>query len=284
MAFFWHIVAIICMQAPNIFGYNLILGKAKIFHFGPIGTSVIAAYGTFVPLMYGYSYPVSLLIGAALTAVASLFFAWLSLRLSPDAFGVMSIAVHLSMLAVVLNWATLTRGALGIPQIPRFFFLHTTAQFAIFSFIVALLTLFCLHFVYHGSFGRKIDALAEHQWHAKSLGINRVRVHVILFLIGGLCALITNVLYHQYLFLVHPSDFGYPVLTFFVMIVVAGKPGSLQGVVLSVVLLTLLREGIRFLPISAALLGPLRLILFGVILFVAVWVRRDTLFPKQRSV
>ena len=96
--------------------------------------------------------------------------------------------------------------------------------------------------------------------------------------------MLTNVQYHQYIYLVHPSDFGYPAFIFFVTVVVAGGPGSVRGCMLSLVLISLLREGMRFLPLSANILGPVRLILFGVILFVAVWVRRDTLFPKQRTV
>ena len=68
------------------------------------------------------------------------------------------------------------------------------------------------------------------------------------------------------------------------MAVVAGKPGSVLGVTFSTVLLVLLKEGLRFLPLPTAVLGPVRLLLFGIILLVAVYVRRDTLFPQQRTV
>lgn len=68
------------------------------------------------------------------------------------------------------------------------------------------------------------------------------------------------------------------------MIVVAGKPGSVLGVTLSTILLVLLRESLRFLPLDPTMIGPVRLLLFGLILFAAVWVRRDSLFPQQRTV
>ncbi len=284
MQFFWHIVAMICMSIPNILGFNLIFGKGKIFHFGPIGVSTVATYGVFVPLMHGFSYPSAIAIGFVLTMIISLLFAWLALRLEPDAFGVMAIAIHLSLLAVVINWISLTRGTRGLPDIPRFFFLQTTQSFALFTFIIALLWILFLFVLHRGSFGRSLDALAEQLWYAGSLGIDRRWVTVIAFLIGGLGALITNVIYCQYVFLVHPSDLNFPVFIFFVMVVVAGKPGSVPGVLCSLILLTLLREGMRFLPIPSEFIGSLRLLLFGLILFVAVWVRRDTLFPKARSV
>ena len=284
MNFVYHVIAIIAMSAPNILGFNLIFGRGKIFHFGPLGVSIVAAYATFLTTMAFGSYPLGLVAGFAAAAIVSAFFAWLSLRLDADGFGVMSIAVHLSLLAVVLNWTSLTRGALGIPRVPRFPFLHSTVDFMIFSTIVAVLWAFVLWKIDRGTFGRKLTALSEHEWHAKALGIDRPFIHLIAFLIGGVGAMLTNVQYHQYIYLVHPSDFGYPAFIFFVTVVVAGGPGSVRGCMLSLVLISLLREGMRFLPLSANILGPVRLILFGVILFVAVWVRRDTLFPKQRTV
>lgn len=284
MQFFWHIVAIICMSIPNILGFNLIFGKGKIFHFGPIGVSTVATYSVFVPLMQGFSYPSAIAIGFVLVMIISLLFAWLALRLEPDAFGVMAIATHLSLLAVVVNWISLTRGTRGIPNIPRFSFLETTESFALFAFAVALLWIFFLFLFQRGTFGRRLDALAEQRWYAGSLGVDRVSVTVVAFLIGGLGALITNVIYSQYVFLVHPSDLNFPVFIFFVMVVVAGKPGSVPGVLCSLILLTLLREGMRFLPMPSEFIGSLRLLLFGLILYAAVWLRRDTLFPKARSV
>ncbi len=68
------------------------------------------------------------------------------------------------------------------------------------------------------------------------------------------------------------------------MIIVAGKPGSVLGVTLSTILLILLKEGLRFVSLAPSILGPVRLILFGMILLAVVYWRRDTLFPKQRSI
>ncbi|PIR52818.1 hypothetical protein COU76_04710 [Candidatus Peregrinibacteria bacterium CG10_big_fil_rev_8_21_14_0_10_49_10] len=68
------------------------------------------------------------------------------------------------------------------------------------------------------------------------------------------------------------------------MVIVAGKPGSVPGVTLASILLISLKEALRFVPLSPAVLGPVRLILFGLILFGAVWWRRDTLFPQEREI
>ncbi len=293
MAFFLFIITSVAVSLPNLLGYNLIFGKGKIFHFGPLGVSLVAAYGIFVPLMMGYGYPLSLLIAFLLTMLISFLFAWLSLRMEPDAFGVVSLASHLGLLAVVLNWSTMTRGALGIPGIPRFPFLLSLQEslgldaqtaFALLSIVLCVVWCVFLWWIDRGPFGRSIQALAEHPWHAQALGIDRHIIYYTVFFLGGMGALLTNVLYHQYIALLHPSDIGYPSLIFFLMVIVAGGPGRIRGCIFAAIALILLREGVRFLPFPVDLVGPIRLILFGVILFAAVWYRRDGIFPKPRGV
>ncbi len=282
--FLWHLLSLVSMTLPGALGYNLLFGKGKIFHFGPVAASLASAYATFLVLGATGSYALAVLTGACAALAASLFFAWLALRLEPDGLGVLSIAAHLALLTVVLTWSSLTRGALGIPQIPRMPLLGAPAAFALAALMIALLRGFFLWLLHRGAFGRALAALAEHPWHAAALGISRRRIHTIAFLIAGLGAAIGGVLFPQYLHLLHPSDYGFSALVFLVMVVVAGGPGSVPGVVLSTFLLLLLKESLRFVPMPIAILGPLRLILFGLILFGAVWLRRDALFPQKRTV
>ena len=284
MDFLWHLLFLVGNYIPVALAYNLIFGKGKILHFGPSAVSLIAAYATFVTLGATGSWLIA--IGAGLTAslLISAFFAWLSFRLEPDGFGVMSIAVHLALLTIVLNWTSLTRGALGIPRIPRipgFESLHAIASVSIATAALFAIGILLLD---RSAFGRKLTALAEHEWHAASLGISRTRTHLLAFLIGGIGATLSNVLYPQYIALLHPNDYQFPTLIFFVTIVVAGGPGSVFGVTLSAIALVLLKEAIRFVPLPIGILGPVRLILFGLILFAAVFWRRDSLFPQQRKV
>jgi branched-chain amino acid transport system permease protein len=284
MDFFLHIIALIGATLPGVVTYNIVFGKGKIFHFGPTGVSVLVAYVLVLTLQATNSFAFSLVVGLLASAVASLFFVWLALRLEPDGLGVMSIAVHLSLLAVVLNWNSLTRGALGIPRIPRLPFLDSVFDFALVGAIVSTVIVVLVRKLDRSTFGRQLSALAEHEWHAKSLGIHRARVYVVAFLAAGFGSTIGNFFFLQYLTLLHPNDYLFPTLVFFIMIVVAGGPGSVLGVTLSTIVLVTLKEAIRFVPLSPALVGPVRLILFGLILFIAVWIRRDSVFPQERKV
>ena len=198
--------------------------------------------------------------------------------------GVLSIAIHLVVLALILNSSSWTRGALGLPGILRISFLRSQEHFVLAVTLLAVLWVLFLWMLDRGPFGRALCALSEQQWYAASLAASRAPAYMIVFFIGGVGATLTSTLYHQYIGLVHPNDFAFAYFIFMITVIVAGKPGSVLGVTLSTILLTFLREGLRLLPLPLHLIGPLRLILFGLILFAAVWIRRDTLFPAQRSV
>ena len=222
--------------------------------------------------------------GIGMSIVVSLLFSWLSLRLEPDGMGVMSIAVHLAMIAIILNWPSVTRGALGIPKIPRLPFMESMEMFALVTTVCCTLFVFVFYLIDRSSYGLQMEALAENEWFAKSIGINRAYVHSIAFVILGLAHVFGGFIAYTYLHFLNTSEFGFPSLIFLVMAVVAGRPGSFRGVAIAASLLLLLKEAIRFVPLEPDILGPMRLILFGLILFVAVWWRRDTLFPQERKI
>lgn len=284
MTYILHIIITMAYSIPNTLGYNLVFGRGKILHFGPIAVSLVSAYGIFLVQRYTGSYVIGIAMGAVASAALSLFFSWLALRLDSDALGILTIACHLAVIAVILNWTTLTRGALGISQIPRMPGLLTMESFAAVSVLVAVAWTFLLFRIDRSSLGRSLKALGENRVHAESIGISRKTVYMKAFLIAGAGSLISSIFFPQYIGLLHPNDYGFSSLIFFLMCIIAGKPGNVLGVTLAVVLLTILKEGIRFVPMSSGLVGPLRLILFGIILIVAVYIRRKEIFPMQRSV
>jgi branched-chain amino acid transport system permease protein len=284
MDFFWHILFIVANWVPTILAHNLIFGKGKILNFGPMAVMMITNYSIFITLLMTGSYAYGILAGLIAATIISITFALLSLRLEADGFGVLSIAMHLIVIAIVLNWTSLTRGALGIPQLPKMPFLNSPMDFALFASVIAFFWILFMWWIHRSSLSRQLEALADNPWHAKSLGINRSKVHIIVFLIYGLATVLVGMMFPQYFGLLHPNDMLFPVTIFYVLVIVAGGPGKMWGVLLSVTVVVLLKEGIRFVPLPIGMIGPVRLILFGVILFAAVWWRRDTLFPKQRTI
>lgn len=285
MSFFVHLITVTCILLPTVVGYNLVFGKGKIFHFGQIGLQVLSAYPLWISIVLFDLHPIIGLLLGLISAIASAWvLAWLSFRLDPDGLGVISIAVHLSALNVVLNWQSVTRGALGVPGIPRWSFLIDNNAFTVFVIFVVFVWCVFVWLLDRSAFGRKLQALSEQDWYAEALGISRKNVHIVAFFVATGGALLTGILLPPYLYLLSPTDFAFPAMIFVVMCVVAGKPGSMGGVIFATGLLMMLKEGLRLLPLSPGVVGPVRLLLFGLILLGAVWYRRDALFPPQREV
>jgi branched-chain amino acid transport system permease protein len=285
MNFLLHIIIMACLFLFPVLGYNVVFGKGKILFFGQEGLSLVVVYTLWIIVMqFGMSYFTGALLAIVALIVTALLFAWLALRLDEDAFGVMSIAMHLVILAIILNWQSVTRGALGIPAIPRTPLPTSIEGFVLLMILVAAAWIAFIWWMDRGSFGRSLNALSEHKWHAQSLGISRPKIYCIAFLIAGMGSFISSTFFPPYQHLLTHTDYNFPAMIFFVMIVVAGKPGSVKGCAAAAFLIVFLKEGLRFLPLPVGYTGPTELILFGLILFGAVWWRRDVLFPRQRTV
>ena len=284
LPFALHIIFVVCNWIPVTLTYSFLLGRGRILNWGPIGIGLFAAYSVFITLSMTDSYLIAIVTGIVSVALISSFYAWLALRLPGEAFGVLSIAVHLALLDLVLTWTSFTNGAMGIARIPRLPYMESQEAITLVAVIVALLWIAFMLWLDKSSLARRLSALGEQESHALSLGISRIRAFLLAFLILGAGFLTESILYTQYLHLLYPTDFQFPAFIFLLMIVVAGKPGNMYGTLLATIALVFLREAIRFLPLAPESIGPMRLILFGFILIGAVYWRRDSLFPVQRSV
>ncbi len=284
MDYILHVIIIIASTLCNALGINLVFGKGKIFHFGSVAVSIAATYPMYLVVEATGSYMYGITAGLVGALLLSLFIALLALRLAPDGLGVLTIALHLTLLSVVATWISVTHGAGGITNVPRMFGLESIESFAVVSCVIAVVWFIIIFLIDRSPYGRKLEALAEQEWYASALGIRRATIYIVAFSLAAVGALLSNLISEQYFRLVHPSNFQYVFFIFYIAIIVAGKPGSVIGVTISTIALTILRESLRFLPLPITALGPLRLLLFGLILLIAVWWRRDTLFPVKRSV
>ena len=284
MAYILHIIIMISIWMFVILGYNLVLGRGKILFFGQEALSLFAAYGMFLPVHSFGGYTISIFLGPLLALLLAVFFSWLALRLESDAFAILSIAMHLALLAVILNASDLTRGALGIPRIPRFSLFGSQGTFTFVIVAVAVLWYFFVQRLDASRLGRALKALAENKHHAEALGIHRFSVYVKAFLIAAIGSILSSFFYPQYIGLLHPSDYKFQAMIPLILASIAGGSGSVRGCAIATILITCLTEGLRFVPLPIGSVGALRLLLFGVVFIVAIYVRRDTIFPKPRTV
>ena len=268
---------------------NLTFGLGQLFNLAHIASYAIGAYTTALLSTEAQSSFLECVIASVvLSGLFSILLGAIALRLSSDYFAIGTLAFSAVVSALLINWKSLTHGVLGIPGIPRpelaGYDLYDNRNF------LALLAIFVIgiqvafFFIIRSPFGRALRALAEYEQAALALGLNTTRIRNLAFLFSSFGAGLAGSFFAYYLNYIDPSSFSLSEMVFVMTIVIVGRPGSFLGVIFSTVFLVLLPEPLRFIEIDSSILGPMRQLLYAVILFAIVWWKRKTIFPEQREV
>ncbi len=290
MDYLYHLGVLFCIYVILAQGFNLVFGIAGLFNLAHVATYAIGAYTTAllaVELEVGFFQ--CIIASSLMAGLLALIIGGISLRLATDYFAIGSLAFSAVVSALLINWRSLTRGVLGIPGIPRPELLgidfNQLSNFLWLSAIITLLALSSFWLICNSSFARSLKALAQSEHAAQTLGRDVARYRTWAFFISSLYAGLAGALFSYYLNYVDPSSFSLAEMVLVLTIVVVGRPGSFLGVCLSTfVLVVLLPEGLRFVPLEASVLGPLRQFLNALLLLVLIFINRARLFPTQRAV
>jgi branched-chain amino acid transport system permease protein len=249
------------------FGYTgqLLLCQAAFFG--------IAAYGSalFVErlgISVWMAFPVATLTTAAFGALVGL----IASRTSGHYFAMFTMSISIIFHQLVLNWDSLTHGALGLRDIPR------PSNLSLLSFQLAFdnkrtFLLLCLLIVWISTEGLKIFrasragrmliAVREDEIAAKSLGIKTTQVKVLAMTLAAALAGIAGPLYAHYRQLISPEDFTVFQSVLILLMIIMGGSGSLAGPLIGAMVVTLLPEYLR--PVA-----DYRWIVFGTALIICV--------------
>ncbi len=269
--------------------FNLSFGLSRLLNVAHIAAYGIGAYTTaLLATEHQFSLWQCLPLGMILSGVLALAVGLISLRLASDYFIIGTLAFSSLFTALLINWKSLTRGVLGIPGIPRpevfTVDFSDNRKFLVLLSTIVLVALVTLYAAFRSSFARGLRAQAESEHVALALGKNAFGLRMMSFVVSSMFAGLAGGLYSYYFNYIEPSTFGLSELVFILIIVVVGKPGSYWGVVLSTFFVVLLPEPLRFLSLPSDILGPMRQLLYAVILFAVVYWQRETLFPQERAI
>lgn len=284
-----HLVILMGIYAILAQSFNLNFGLGCQFNLAHVASYSIGAYATaLLSTELEASFFVCILVSMLLSGLFSLLIGGISARLSQDYFAIGTLAFAAIVSALLINWKSLTRGVLGIPGIPRpeLFgidfninenFLYLLAAFVVISQLV-------FFFLFQGPYARRLKAQAEYEPAAVALAINSRLVRNSSFFIASCFAGLAGAFFAYYINYIDPSSFSLLEMVFVLTVIVVGKPGSFLGCLFSVVFLVLLPEVFRFVDLPASILGPMRQLLYAVVLFLVVFINRATLFPVERRV
>ena len=170
-------------------------------------------------------------------------------RITGDYLMIVTMGVSEILRLVFINWVSLTRGPMGIPQVPGaklfFFTFRTNTHYYYLILGVLVLTAFAVSRLVTTKFGRALVAVREDEVAAKAMGINATFHKIMAFGISTLFAGMGGSLLAHYTHFVGPMQFSLDEgLLLFQMIIIGGL-GSISGSILGAAILVLLPELLR---------------------------------------
>ncbi len=265
-------IYIILVQSLNlVLGYCGLLSLASPAFFG------IGAYiATLLALRLGWDSLATFPLAGFGGVLAAALVGFPSLRVSRHAFVIVTLAATLLLQLAALNWEEMTRGPLGLPNIPAprlmGFAVTTRVGWYYLCAAAAALAIFCTWLVVGSRMGRAMIAARDNEQLALACGIDVFRTRLFVFCFSGGLAALGGGLYAHFISYIDPGVFGFSISETLLIMVILGGSGTLWGPVMGAVVFTAVPELLRLTP-------EIRSLLYGAILLLIVVYRPRRLFP-----
>lgn len=227
------IFAIFALSLDLIWGYTGLfsLGHAAFFGVGGYTTGIlITHYGV---ESFWLTAPLSILMATLFAAV----FGLIALRVSGLHFLMVTFALAQLLFCVAWQWFHMTGGAFGLKGIPFpnlgipwFTFNDTSFYYFVLLFFIICYVL--LHRIVNSPFGHVLQGVREDEPRMRALGYNTWLYKYVAFIIAGLFAGVSGVLFAHWSSLISPRHLGVVTSSLGLFYVIIGGAGTLFGPVI----------------------------------------------------
>ncbi|HSU73109.1 MAG TPA: branched-chain amino acid ABC transporter permease [Candidatus Binatia bacterium] len=277
LGYFTHLGILVCIYAILAVSLNLALGFTGLLNLGHIAFFGIGAYVAALLGLAGLSPWIDIPLAVVIAALVGVILAIPTARLKGDYLALATLGFTFIISSVARNWTSLTRGALGLPGIPRLgsisVVLAFVAGFALLCFLVVV-------WISRSSLGRKLQAIRDDELAAQVLGTNTFLYKLIAMGISAAMAGLAGAWYAHYISFIDPSIFSIPDLILLIAMVVVGGLASVRGAFIGTVIILLLPEPLRFIGFPPTLIGPAREMLFALVLLLILLFRPRGILGK----
>jgi len=287
MEYLLHIFVLAGIYTILTLSLNLIVGFTGLPALGHAAFSCIGAYTScLLALNMGLSPWIGLLIGAVIAAFSGLVVGYPAVRLKGDYFALATFGLGVIVYSVAKNWVGLTRGPMGLPGIPGFSFfgfpLSEIWSYLLVVLVFAAITIFVTKRIVHSPFGRVLRSIREDELASQALGKDTTKHKILVFVIGAFFAGIAGSLYAHYITFIDPSSFTVMESITILLMVIFGGMGSISGSIVGAGTLVLFPELLRFLGMPSSIAGPMRQMIYGLLLVVLMLKRPQGIMGTYR--
>ena len=290
MDYLYHILILAMIYSIFAMSLNLELGFTGLYNFGHIAFFAIGAYTSALLSINGIPIPMAITAALVAAGVAGAILARFTLGLSGDYFGIATLVFAEMIQLILLNERGLTRGPMGLPDIPRPIWLGSGQEsLVLFLFAVALGTVvvfLLLQRMTNSPFGRALKVIREDEFVAQALGKNTMSLKTKVMVTGSVLAGLAGVLWAHYITYISPSDFTLNETILVLLCVVVGGKGTNLGPLVGSFVIIFLGEFVRFIPIPpdfSRFVAPIQGMIYGGLLIVMMLKRPQGLIAESKG-
>ncbi len=265
-----HILILVGIYIILATSLNLALGYTGLLNLGHIAFFGIGAYTSALLVGAGVPFFVAFISAGIVAAIFGYLLVRSTEKLKGDYLALATLAFNFVVVSIMLNWISLTRGPLGIPGIsrPSFFgySVSSNLSYLVFVIIICTIVVLILRKIVSSPFGRLLQATRDDEIGLRVLGKNTFALKWKAMTISAFFAGIAGSLFAHYISYIDPTSFSIMELILLLTIVIGGGVASLKGSVVASVIILLIPEMLRFVNIPSSIAGPVRQILYAVLL------------------
>ena len=263
-----HIAVVTGFYVILVQSLNLVLGYCGLLSFASPAFFGMGAYvATLLALRLGWDSAATFALAGVGGVLTGIVIGVPSLRVSRHSFVIVTLSATLLLQLVALNWEDMTRGSLGLANIPapRLFgvTVGTRLEWYYLSAAAAASSVLLTWAVVSSRFGRAMVAVRDNEQLAIACGIDVFRTRLFAFCLSGGLAAFAGSLYAHFISYIDPGVFGFSVTETLLIMVILGGSGRLWGPIGAAVLFTALPDLLRLTP-------EIRSLAYGLILLAVV--------------
>jgi branched-chain amino acid transport system permease protein len=254
-------------------GLNMITGFCGQISLGHAAFYGVGAYTCALLAKAGTPLPFAIAAGMISAGAVGLVVGLASLRVRHDFLAITTMGVGFLFLGIVRQQEILG-GELGISGIPSSG-LSKIGYLVLVLFLVALFTAFSL-WIKRSWMGFAFDAVADDEDTARVMSVDVGAYKLVAFAMGTAMAGVAGGLYTYFARFLMPDDFGFITSISVLSMVAVGGIGSVFGVIVATIILTLMPEFFRFI-------SDYKLLVYGTLLFAVMRFAPEGLAGLARS-
>ena len=238
-------------------GLNMITGFCGQISLGHAAFYGVGAYACAIMAKAGAPLPLAISAGMIAAGVVGLIVGLVSLRVRHDFLAITTMGIGFLFLGIVRQQEILG-GEMGISGIPAPG-LSKIGYLALVLILAALFAAFSL-WIKRSWMGFAFDAVADDEDTARVVSVDVAAYKLVAFAMGTAMAGVAGGFYTYFARFLMPDDFGFITSITVLSMVAVGGIGSVLGVIVATIILTLMPEFFRFI-------SDYKLLLYGTLLF-----------------